>query len=45
MKLVNAGKTKNVYVLADGSFLLEFKDDVTGVDGVFDQGQTRLASP
>ncbi|HHT73407.1 MAG TPA: phosphoribosylaminoimidazolesuccinocarboxamide synthase [Firmicutes bacterium] len=42
MKLVNAGKTKNVYVLADGSFLLEFKDDVTGVDGVFDPGANQV---
>ncbi|WP_338449911.1 phosphoribosylaminoimidazolesuccinocarboxamide synthase [Niallia oryzisoli] len=38
MKLVYTGKTKNVYELEDGNFLLQFKDDVTGVDGVFDPG-------
>ena len=38
MKLVYKGKTKDVYALADGNYLLQFKDDVTGVDGVFDPG-------
>lgn len=38
MKLVYTGKTKNVYDMEDGNFLLEFKDDVTGEDGVFDPG-------
>lgn len=40
MNLVYTGKTKNVYDLADGSgnYLLQFKDDVTGEDGVFDPG-------
>ena len=38
MKLVYEGKTKNVYSLDDGSYLLKFKDDVTGTDGVFDPG-------
>ncbi|MBM7714392.1 phosphoribosylaminoimidazolesuccinocarboxamide synthase [Siminovitchia sp. FSL H7-0308] len=38
MKLVYEGKTKNVYELEDGNFLLQFKDDVTGEDGVFDPG-------
>src|SRR5699024_12677334 len=32
------GKTKDVYELTDGSVLLQFKDDVTGEDGVFDPG-------
>jgi len=32
------GKTKNVYELKDGNYLLEFKDDVTGEDGQFDPG-------
>src|SRR5699024_8681331 len=32
------GKTKNVYELEDGNFMLAFKDDVTGTDGVFDPG-------
>ena len=36
MKLVYTGKTKDVYHLSDGNFLLKFKDDVTGTDGVFD---------
>ena len=38
MKLTYAGKTKDVYALEDGNCLLQFKDDVTGVDGVFDPG-------
>ncbi len=38
MKLTYTGKTKDVYALEDGNYLLKFKDDVTGVDGVFDPG-------
>ncbi|HKL78802.1 MAG TPA: phosphoribosylaminoimidazolesuccinocarboxamide synthase [Mobilitalea sp.] len=38
MKLVYKGKTKDVYALEDGNYLLQFKDDVTGEDGVFDPG-------
>lgn len=38
MKLVYTGKTKDVYALEDGNYLLQFKDDVTGEDGVFDPG-------
>lgn len=38
MDLVYTGKTKNVYKLEDGNYLLKFKDDVTGTDGVFDPG-------
>ncbi|MDD3315512.1 MAG: phosphoribosylaminoimidazolesuccinocarboxamide synthase [Syntrophaceticus sp.] len=38
MKLVYKGKTKDVYALDDGNYLLRFKDDVTGEDGVFDPG-------
>ncbi|HBL51280.1 MAG TPA: phosphoribosylaminoimidazolesuccinocarboxamide synthase [Firmicutes bacterium] len=38
MKLVYKGKTKDVYALEDGNYLLKFKDDVTGVDGKFDPG-------
>ncbi|MBR2666947.1 MAG: phosphoribosylaminoimidazolesuccinocarboxamide synthase [Oscillospiraceae bacterium] len=38
MKLVYTGKTKNVYALENGNYLLKFKDDVTGTDGVFDPG-------
>lgn len=38
MNLIYTGKTKNVYELGDGSYLLKFKDDVTGENGVFDPG-------
>lgn len=38
MKCVYLGKTKDVYDLEDGNFLLKFKDDVTGENGVFDPG-------
>lgn len=38
MKLVYKGKTKDVYEMLDGNYLLKFKDDVTGADGVFDPG-------
>lgn len=38
MKLMYTGKTKNVYALEDGNYLLKFKDDVTGENGVFDPG-------
>ena len=38
MKLVYKGKTKDVYDLENGHYLLQFKDDVTGEDGVFDPG-------
>ncbi len=37
-KLIYTGKTKNVYDLGNGHYLLKFKDDVTGTDGVFDPG-------
>ncbi|SCG84036.1 phosphoribosylaminoimidazole-succinocarboxamide synthase [Proteiniborus sp. DW1] len=38
MDLVYRGKTKDVYKLENGNYLLKFKDDVTGTDGVFDPG-------
>ena len=38
MKLIYRGKTKDVYLLEDGNYLLKFKDDVTGENGVFDPG-------
>lgn len=38
MKLVYRGKTKDVYALKDGHYLLKFKDELTGADGVFDPG-------
>jgi phosphoribosylaminoimidazole-succinocarboxamide synthase len=37
-KLIYTGKTKDVYRLDDGNYLLKFKDDVTGENGVFDPG-------
>lgn len=42
MKLVYTGKTKDVYELPDGNYLLKFKDDVTGTDGVFDPGSNTV---
>ena len=41
-KLIYTGKTKNVYALENGNYLLKFKDDVTGVDGVFDPGANTI---
>ena len=38
MELVYTGKTKDVYSLEDGNYMLKFKDDVTGENGVFDPG-------
>ncbi|MUV37560.1 Phosphoribosylaminoimidazolesuccinocarboxamide synthase [Lentibacillus sp. JNUCC-1] len=38
MNKVYTGKTKDVYALDSGNYLLQFKDDVTGEDGVFDPG-------
>jgi len=42
MQLVYTGKTKNVFKLQDGNFLLKFKDDVTGENGVFDPGANEV---
>ncbi len=42
MKLLNEGKTKNVYELEGGNLLLEFKDTATGTDGVFDPGANQV---
>ncbi|MCR5010253.1 MAG: phosphoribosylaminoimidazolesuccinocarboxamide synthase [Clostridia bacterium] len=41
-KLVYTGKTKNVYELPNGHYLLKFKDDCTGADGVFDPGMNTV---
>lgn len=38
MKLVYKGKTKDVFENENGNYVLKFKDDATGVDGVFDPG-------
>ena len=42
MKLVYTGKTKNVFELENGNYLLKFKDDVTGKDGKFDPGENQI---
>lgn len=42
MKLVYTGKTKNVYALENGNYLLKFKDDCTGKDGKFDPGENSV---
>ena len=42
MELVYTGKTKNVYALENGNYLLKFKDDCTGKDGKFDPGENAV---
>ena len=42
LKLIYTGKTKNVYALDNGNYLLKFKDDCTGKDGVFDPGENAV---
>ena len=42
MKHVYEGKTKTVLDLENGNYLLKFKDDVTGEDGVFDPGKNTI---
>ena len=42
MKLLYTGKTKNVFALDNGNYLLKFKDDCTGKDGVFDPGENSV---
>lgn len=41
-KLLYTGKTKNVFELDNGNYLLKFKDDCTGKDGVFDPGENSI---
>lgn len=38
MEKIYQGKTKDVFSLENGNYLLKFKDDVTGENGVFDPG-------
>ena len=38
MKHIYEGKTKAVFALENGNYLLRFKDDVTETEGVFDPG-------
>ena len=40
--LVYKGKTKDVFALDNGNYLLKFKDDCTGKDGVFDPGENSV---
>ena len=42
MELIYTGKTKNVFKLENGNYLLKFKDDCTGKDGVFDPGMNEV---
>jgi len=42
MELVYRGKTKDVFALPNGNYLLKFKDDCTGKDGVFDPGENSV---
>ncbi|MBR5192196.1 MAG: phosphoribosylaminoimidazolesuccinocarboxamide synthase [Clostridia bacterium] len=42
MKQVYKGKTKDVFELENGNFLLKFKDDCTGKDGKFDPGENSV---
>jgi phosphoribosylaminoimidazole-succinocarboxamide synthase len=42
MKHVYTGKTKDVFELENGNYLLKFKDDCTGKDGVFDPGENSV---
>jgi len=41
-KLIYTGKTKDVFALSNGNYLLKFKDDCTGKDGVFDPGENSV---
>ena len=42
MELVYKGKTKDVFALENGNYLLKFKDDCTGKDGKFDPGENSV---
>lgn len=43
MELIYKGKTKNVYRQNDSeAIVLQFKDDMTGKDGVFDPGENQV---
>src|SRR5690554_3694235 len=41
--LIYEGKTKNLLKDADNNYYFEFKDDVTGRDGVFDPGENQVS--
>ena len=42
MDRIYTGKTKDVFALENGNYLLKFKDDCTGKDGVFDPGENSV---
>ncbi|MCI5775008.1 MAG: phosphoribosylaminoimidazolesuccinocarboxamide synthase [Aerococcus sp.] len=42
MEKIYEGKTKNVFQNEAGKIVLQFKDDVTGVDGKFDPGANQV---
>jgi phosphoribosylaminoimidazole-succinocarboxamide synthase len=42
MKQLYQGKTKDVYKLPDGNYMLLFKDAATGLNGVFDPGANQV---
>ena len=42
MKPVYTGKTKDVFQLENGNYLLKFKDDLTGENGVFNPGSNSV---
>lgn len=42
MKLLYKGKTKDVYEVNSAEVQLRFKDDMTGLDGVFDPGANEI---
>lgn len=44
MKKVYTGKTKDVYELENGNYMLQFKDDMTGENGVFDPGANTVGA-
>jgi len=42
MRLLYQGKTKDVYKLDNENYLMQFKDDACGEDGVFDPGANQI---
>lgn len=44
MNLVYTGKTKDVFALENGNYMLKFKDDMTGENGVFDPGANTIGA-
>ena len=42
MERIYKGKTKDVYLIEGGNYLLRFKDDATGEGGVFDPGANQV---